>query len=172
MRERDNEEQPTLFGAECGAGSSHQESYSDRRRVHELPPKAYFFERFQWCPEEGVLRWRGGAPVAPDWATPPRGFRRLRFRYRGQRVCVVQHHVAWLLFTGEWPTGIVDHVNGDCGDNRASNLRHVPFAEVDGENARRAGASRRARRAVYEASLSAVFGRFHEATAEREEGEQ
>ena len=36
--------------------------------------------------------------------------------------------VAWLYMTGEWPRGVVDHVNGDTTDNRWANLRDVPQA--------------------------------------------
>ena len=35
--------------------------------------------------------------------------------YRAERV-------AWLLQTGEWPEGEIEHINGDHGDNRWANL--------------------------------------------------
>ena len=35
------------------------------------------------------------------------------------------HRVAWLLSTGAWPTGSIDHINGVKDDNRLSNLRDV-----------------------------------------------
>lgn len=33
------------------------------------------------------------------------------------------HRLAWLWTTGEWPSGLLDHVNGDPTDNRFENLR-------------------------------------------------
>lgn len=47
------------------------------------------------------------------------------------------HRIAWLVHTGEWPDGEIDHINGDCGDNRLSNLRSVS-RRVNQENKHRA----------------------------------
>lgn len=35
------------------------------------------------------------------------------------------HRLAWLWVTGEWPKGEVDHIDGDCANNRIENLRDV-----------------------------------------------
>ena len=35
------------------------------------------------------------------------------------------HRLAWMLMTGSEPTGVVDHIDGDRGNNRWSNLRDV-----------------------------------------------
>lgn len=33
------------------------------------------------------------------------------------------HRMSWVIMTGEWPEGEVDHINKDRSDNRWSNLR-------------------------------------------------
>lgn len=35
------------------------------------------------------------------------------------------HRVAWLLHYGEWPAGVVDHIDGDPSNNKIENLRIV-----------------------------------------------
>lgn len=50
------------------------------------------------------------------------------------------HRLAWLWMTGHWPSGVIDHINADTGDNRWANLRDVSKS-VNQQNQRRAYAS-------------------------------
>jgi len=47
------------------------------------------------------------------------------------------HRIAWRLAMGRWPTGVIDHINGDPSDNRLVNLRDVSQG-TNQENQRRA----------------------------------
>jgi len=46
------------------------------------------------------------------------------------------HRCAWLYVHGEWPAGLIDHINTEKGDNRIANLRCVP-EQLNHENIRK-----------------------------------
>lgn len=77
-----------------------------------------------YCPETGNLTWlvskrghRKAGDLAGSWTK--QGYRRVKVN----QVAVPAHRAAWAIHYGEWPTDEIDHVNGDRGDNRLSNLR-------------------------------------------------
>lgn len=39
------------------------------------------------------------------------------------------HRVAWAIVTGEWPSELIDHIDGDPGNNAFSNLRQATFQQ-------------------------------------------
>lgn len=85
-------------------------------------------ELLSYDPETGFVTWRtsyrsmrtgerAGTPhVAGYW----------RIGVAGEKHLL--HRVAWLLSTGDWPKGKIDHINGVTTDNRLSNLRDVSHA--------------------------------------------
>jgi hypothetical protein len=46
------------------------------------------------------------------------------------------HRIVWLHVTGNWPIGLIDHINGNKSDNRFANLRDVG-AEGNSQNVRK-----------------------------------
>jgi hypothetical protein len=46
------------------------------------------------------------------------------------------HRLAWLYVHGDWPAGLIDHVNGNKSDNRIDNLR-VVLADGNSQNVRK-----------------------------------
>lgn len=81
----------------------------------------------KYNPQTGALQWlvsRGKAragdvvTVADDRGYVVVGVDKKRY---------YAHRLAWMLMTGSEPTGVVDHIDGDRGNNRWSNLRDVPI---------------------------------------------
>lgn len=83
-------------------------------------------ELLDYDPETGALTWRVARAGAGEAGTPAG-----QITHKGYlRICVNRknhyaHRLAWLMATGEWPSGQIDHVNGDRTDNRFENLRVV-----------------------------------------------
>lgn len=59
----------------------------------------------------------------------PGGYRNVHFQ---GRLCL-EHRVIWFLYYGVWPKSEIDHINGDRGDNRITNLRLATRSE-NGQN--------------------------------------
>jgi hypothetical protein len=101
-----------------------------------LPSIDYLRKRLRYEPETGKLFWLDYEGMPTKWRT----------RYAGKEAFTSDdgkgyllggiedrlfraHRVAWALYTGEWPTDQIDHINGVRDDNRISNLRVVSNQE-------------------------------------------
>lgn len=100
-----------------------------------------FREFLAYCPQTGVITWRKSfgrkirAGVIAGSLTA-RGYVRVRLdgkRYSG-------HRLGWFLFYGEWPSGQIDHKDGNQSNNRIDNLRDAS-GSVNAQNQRSAHAN-------------------------------
>lgn len=81
-------------------------------------------------PNSGLLVWKAraskwwndkfeGKPAVAN--STPEGYLTGWVRSRHYKA----HRVAWAIFHGEWPKGLIDHIDGDPSNNRIANLRVV-----------------------------------------------
>lgn len=86
-------------------------------------------EILRYDEESGYLFWktnRGRVKVG-DRAGTSNGRGYIIIRVDGK--IYPAHRIAWFLKTGEWPVGVIDHINHNGEDNRWCNLRDVSQQE-------------------------------------------
>jgi hypothetical protein len=118
----------------------------------ELPPVALLRQLLYYEPETGFLYWHmrpSSMFKAGGRRTPGECAQGWNTRYAGKRALFTSnsrgalfggilgesylaHRVAWAIYNGSPPVGVIDHINGDGTDNRIVNLRDVTL----GDNAR------------------------------------
>lgn len=87
-------------------------------------------ENISYCCKTGVMLWK---PRHSDkrWTTRYAGKPALANEKKGYLSgCIAGHFVlahraAWAMHFNAWPSGEIDHINGDRTDNRIKNLRNV-----------------------------------------------
>ena len=120
---------------------------SDRKAI----TAEYLRSILHYCPETGVFTWRERADL-------PEGRERRRWntRHAGQRAgtphrqnhttyIVIRingrpygaHRLAWFYVTGEWPSGRLDHEDGNGSHNWFTNLREATDVQNSGNSRRR-----------------------------------
>lgn len=105
----------------------------------------YLRSILHYDPETGLFTWRERADMSPQW----------NGRYAGQRAgsplpnkhttyirikindrAYKAHRLAWLYVTGEWPSGRLDHRDGDGLHNWFDNLREATGTQNKGNSRR------------------------------------
>ena len=95
-------------------------------KENKMLTQAELKEVLEYDPETGIFRWKaprctrikvGDLAGTLTW----RGY--VRIQLDGKRHQA--HRLAWLYVYGEMPTKQIDHINGNCNDNRIINLRDV-----------------------------------------------
>lgn len=83
-------------------------------------------EALDYCEQTGRFTWKvqaGSRGIAGAEAGSMRRDGYITIRIDGERFFA--HRLAWFYTTKSWPTGSIDHIDGDTSNNRISNLRDV-----------------------------------------------
>jgi hypothetical protein len=106
-------------------------------------PVATLREAIEYSPETGKMFYRYRpesdfvtAKLARWWNTHNAGREAFTLTNRAgykhgsvHQVRIMAHRAAWAVHHGKWPSGQIDHINGDPADNRIQNLRVVSQSE-------------------------------------------
>jgi hypothetical protein len=103
-----------------------------------------------WAVDTGTNRAKAGKIAGTECL----GYRVIRINRKGYKA----HRLAWLHTHGAWPTGVIDHIDGNPLNNALSNLRDVTPA-MNQHNRKRADAgSKTGQLGVY---ASPTYGKFY-----------
>lgn len=81
---------------------------------------------FEYDPHTGVIKWRvskQGISAGTEFGSE-KPCSKTTYRVGKLFNCrMFSHRLAWILYYGEWPDGVIDHINHNGLDNRIVNLR-------------------------------------------------
>jgi HNH endonuclease len=98
----------------------------------------YFHARLIYIAATGKLYWRRWDAAPKNWNAKYAGreagtvdmrvacgrvYPQIRIGLDGK--LYVASRIAWLMYYGEWPSQLIDHIDGDRMNNRIRNLRDV-----------------------------------------------
>jgi hypothetical protein len=99
------------------------------RQSEKLPEFWELNKMLYYNPKTGIIQWRfsttrdhkwnGQRPWREAGHLHEKGYRIIGFNYGDYQA----HRLAWVLHYGEWPSGIVDHIDRNKENNSISNLR-------------------------------------------------
>lgn len=89
----------------------------------------HVLSELEYLPETGNLYWksikRGKSNNIHAGEKTEHGY--VRISLKGKRYYA--HHIVWLFENGQWPTQLLDHINGNRSDNRIQNIREATHEE-------------------------------------------
>jgi hypothetical protein len=90
----------------------------------QLPTQAQIKEILHYDHETGVFRWRHESrnkikPWDVAGTVTDGGYWAIKIKGKTYKA----HRIAWLYMTNEWPKNLIDHIDGNPGNNKWINIR-------------------------------------------------
>lgn len=93
-------------------------------KIHAIT-QARAFELLHYDPSSGLFTWkesRGKVSAGSEAGHVQAGYRKVTI----DREQIKLHRLAWFMTKGCWPSGQIDHIDGNKLNNSIENLRDVP----------------------------------------------
>ena len=103
--------------------------------ARDLPDPEYLRQRLRYDAETGKLFWRAYPAMPTHWLSRYAGMEAFTARRNGylsgkiDRTTYTAHRIAWSVYYGEHPAGMIDHIDHDKANNRIENLRIATLHE-------------------------------------------